>query len=511
MGGEMSATEATGPRPAILPARPLVNRGAMALTRVCLMGTAAVAVCLALTIKLSFLEFFPGEHGTSIFLPQMVPDWQRAAAAFLIGYGALLVVYALALRTVSGGDVSSHARQALFVFPAAFVLILSFMYPPWSLDFVHNVSDARTLWLYGDNPMVVPPHENPFPVLQFWGHLPAPYGPLWFVLLFPVVLAGESAQTALHVVKLYQGLYYLGSALLVYLIARRMTPGRELFAFVLYAWNPFVFLRVVGNGHNDLTMLFFVLLGVWLLVEGHWRWAIVAISAAALVKYTPLMLAPILLFWGYRSFADKPLFWRETATGVAMSLLLAVGLFAWFYDGPRTFDSIRNQSELLANSPAHLLGAYLVLQGWELDRAAEVARWLAYAAFGAAYCGVLAYSWRSGRTAIDMVAILGLTLLAYVAVGAAWYQPWYLIWPLSVLVLVPGRWAVALCVALTVGGLLPDLVMWYGTKFEIMRDHHLWRIALVIACGFLPAALVMVWGWLRYRRLLPIEAPTTGV
>jgi hypothetical protein len=501
----MSATEATSPRPVLLPARSLLGREALASAGLFALGAAAAAVCLALTLKLSFLEFFPGEYGTSIFLPQMITDWEQAVAAFLLSYAALLVIYALVLRAVATELPSTLSRALVFAFPIVFVVILSFMYPPWSLDFVHNVSDGRTLWLYGDNPMVTPPHGNPFPVLQFWGHLPAPYGPLWFVLLFPVLIAGESAEAALHIVKLYQGVYYLATAGLIYLIARRVTPGRELFAFVLYAWNPFVFLRVVGSGHNDLTMIFFVVLAVWLLLERRWRWAIVALTASALVKYATLMLGPALLLWAYWSFEDKGQFWRETAAGAAISAAMALALFAWFYEGTDTFDSIRNQSELLANSPAHLLGAYLVLQGWEIDRAAEVSRWLAYGAFIPAYCLVLAFFWRSGRSAVELLATIGATFFAYIAIGSVWYQPWYLLWPLTFLVLVPGRWAVALCVALTIGGLLPDFVMWYGTKFEIMRDHHLWRIATVIGTGFIPAALVLCWGWLRYRRLLPVD------
>lgn len=504
----MSATEATSPRPALLPARPL-SREAMMLAALVLLGAAASAVCLALTVKLSFLEFFPGEYGTSIFLPQMIPDWQTAVAAFALAYVALLVVWALVLRAISSDETGSgYTRFLIFAFPLAFVVILSFMYPPWSLDFVHNVSDGRTLWLYGDNPMVAPPHDNPFPVLQYWGHLPAPYGPLWFTLLFPVLLAGESAEAALHVIKLYQGLFYLGTAALIYLIAKRLTPGRELFAFALYAWNPFVFLRVVGNGHNDLTMLFFVVLALWLLLERRWRWAIVALAASALVKYATLMLGPALLLWAYWSFEDKGLFWRETGIGVGLSLLLTVGLFAWFYDGLDTFDSVRNQSELLANSPAHLLAAYLVFDGWSIDRATELARWLSYGAFAVIYPLTLVVFWRSGRTAVELVAVLGLTFLGYLAVGSVWYQPWYLVWTLTFLVLVPGRWAVALCVALTIGGLIPDFVMWYGTKLELLRDHHLWRIALVIGTGFVPAALVMCWGWLTYRRALPVGEPS---
>ena len=78
---------------------------------------------------------------------------------------------------------------------------------------------------------------------------------------------------------------------------------------------------------------------------------IVAFAASALVKYATLMLGPALLLWAYWSFEDKRLFWRETGIGVGVSLLLTVGLFAWFYDGSDTFDSVRNQSELLANSP----------------------------------------------------------------------------------------------------------------------------------------------------------------
>ncbi|MPZ24051.1 MAG: hypothetical protein GEU28_11030 [Dehalococcoidia bacterium] len=474
-------------------------------SRLLVFGVASAVVCLVLTSQTSFLEFFPGDYGTSIFLPQMVTDWREAFLGFLVAYIALWIAFAMVLLALRGRDGGRATLAVLFAMPVVFTVILTFMYPPWSLDFVHNVQDARTLWLFGENPMVVPPHGNPFPVLQYWGHLPAPYGPLWFLLLFPVTVAGESVDVALHVLKFYQGLYYLGSALLVYLIVREISPGRQLFAFALYAWNPFVFLRVTGNGHNDLTIVFFVLVAVWLLVQGRTRITLAALAASALSKYVSLLLAPPLLLGAYLHATDKRAFWRETALGAALALVLAIAVFSVLWEGEETFDSLRQQSELLANSPALFLQSYLIFDGMSVGQATDIARWTAFSVFGVVYAALLLAYWRSPRRINDLLACMSLVLLAYVAIGSVWYMPWYLIWPLTLMILVPGRWGVAMSIAMSLGGMFPDFVMWYGNRLGL-EERVLWHIGTIVSMSFGLVALTWLVGIVRTRRLLPVDA-----
>ena len=47
-------------------------------------------------------------------------------------------------------------------------------------------ADARTYWLYGENPAVVPPTAHPDdafrPFVWVWADEPSAYGPLWYQL-----------------------------------------------------------------------------------------------------------------------------------------------------------------------------------------------------------------------------------------------------------------------------------------------------------------------------------------
>src|SRR6185295_7352884 len=119
------------------------------------------------------------------------------------------------------------------------------------------------LWIYGDNPLVVPPAETHYPIGLSWYDQPSPYGPGWSLLTLvvsPLLIWGDHDIAALIALKALSAVAFLGTAVVIYRLVARTSPGWELFAVLLFAWSPFVVLRTAGNGHNDMTMLFFALL-----------------------------------------------------------------------------------------------------------------------------------------------------------------------------------------------------------------------------------------------------------
>ncbi|MEX2237360.1 MAG: glycosyltransferase family 39 protein [Dehalococcoidia bacterium] len=466
------------------------------------LGLASALIYLLLTVRMSFIEFFPGPGITLDFVKMLGPDWQENTALLLTSFAGLFVLYGLALVTLGRGH-GPLSLAALGLSALAFALVLTFMYPPQAVDFIHNVADARTLWVHGDNAMVVPPNAHPFPVGQSYGHESAPYGPLWFLLLFPVLLAGDSIQFALHILKFYTSLYYLGSAILIFLLARQLTPGRELFAAALYAWNPFVVLRVAGNGHNDVVMFFFVLLALWALVNERWRYLIPLLVASALIKYVSLMLIPPVVLAGFLMAGNRRLFLRETAVGLGLALVLAVACFAFFWEGADTFEIVRRQGDKFITSTPLVLREQLRVRTEISDVTSDsVARWAGIAAFDACYAALLLSLWRSKAGAIPLIACLSLMMLTFSFFGVTWYRPWYMLWPLTLLPLVPGRWAVGLIVAISMGGMLPDLIEQYRHNLDFFREHYLWSVAAPVIVAFVPAALVLLAGWARTRHSL---------
>ena len=58
----------------------------------------------------------------------------------------------------------------------------------------------------------------------------------------------------------------------------------------LLAWNPVVLYVTLGNGHNDVTIVFCMLAAVWALIHRHYTLTILALVIGALFKFIPVLL-----------------------------------------------------------------------------------------------------------------------------------------------------------------------------------------------------------------------------
>ena len=65
---------------------------------------------------------------------------------------------------------------------------------------------------------------------------------------------------------------------------------------LIYAWNPLVIVELTGNLHFEAIMIFLVLLAIYLLRIGSWKWSAVSLAAAVGVKLIPLIFLPLLVF-----------------------------------------------------------------------------------------------------------------------------------------------------------------------------------------------------------------------
>jgi hypothetical protein len=52
-------------------------------------------------------------------------------------------------------------------------------------------------------------------------------------------------------------------------------------------------------------------------------------------------------------------------------------------------------------------------------------------------------------------------MLLYLVIAAAWFRPWYMLWPAALIAMRPSKWGVALFLAITIGNLFPDIVEQY--------------------------------------------------
>ncbi len=140
--------------------------------------------------------------------------------------------------------------------------------PPLALtDLFNYVNYGRMEAVHGLNPYttipVLEPHNDPSFLLSNWHELLSPYGPLFTLITFVVVPLGVAGS--FWALKGALALTSLGIIFLVWRCARLL--GREpLSAIALVGLNPIVLVWGLGGDHNDFLMVFFIMLGFYLLL-----------------------------------------------------------------------------------------------------------------------------------------------------------------------------------------------------------------------------------------------------
>lgn len=179
----------------------------------------------------------------------------------------------------------------------ATAVILLFTYPAFSYDIFNYMFDAKTVIQYHVSPWQYRPLDFPGdPWLSFmhWTHRPSVYPPIWIGLSLPFYLAGLNFFiTTLLSFKALMCLAFAGS---VWLIYKMSTPKEKINNMVLYAFNPLVIIENSVSAHNDIVMVFFGLLGIWLLVNKDNIKSLVFLIFSVLTKYVTLLLLPVWLY-----------------------------------------------------------------------------------------------------------------------------------------------------------------------------------------------------------------------
>ncbi len=323
-------------------------------------GLLLSAVYAVATARIPLARYFPEAGITVDFVKMLGPGWERPTIEYIDVVLITFALYFVALAAVWRARVEVP-RWLLFGMPAVFALILLSMYPPNAVDMFHYQASTRVLWVHGENPLTVPPGDFPYPIGYSWAGQPAPYGPLWPIIAGPaVLLTGDNYLAGLYAFKLIAAASYLGCAVMIWRLVARTRPGEEALAVVLFAWNPFVALRVVGNGHNDLVMMLFLLIALELALRRHWNYMFVAFACSALVKYVSLLLGPpLLLYLLWHAEGTRRQKLGTAAEALGLAALTVIVVFAPLWEGLATFDTVRGEANKVITSTPLLIALFL--------------------------------------------------------------------------------------------------------------------------------------------------------
>lgn len=318
-------------------------------------------IVLFVSLHLHSLGWAPGQvldpfEGYWRVFYRLIFDEDRVMAARQSSMAALhplLLLAAIAL--VAGGYLAT--LYALRTLPAArrpclrtlLGLALLFSLPLLSLpnllsgDIYSYISFGRIATLHAGNPFIEPPGLfNHDMYLQWvnWSKVPSVYGPAWIDLSILVTVLVETLHSSViaYVLayKILALLLHLLNGTLIWAILRHWKPEQCVRGTALYLLNPLALLEFGGNGHNDVLMITFILLGILFHLRGLWPWTVTAFTLAILTKWIALPLLPLygLLLIGSTRLWSRRMRYMAGCTGIFAAL--AVALYAPYWQGPAT-------------------------------------------------------------------------------------------------------------------------------------------------------------------------------
>jgi hypothetical protein len=399
----------------------------------------ALASLLALVLVAATVEIvLDGSAGHTGVIPKQPPiaGWMSGLGerlgyrVFLIALLASSAAYAGLLLLARRGAAALISRRAVLGLIGVLHAVV-FLGPILiSTDVFSYIAYARMGVEHGLNPYLNGPaaiaHDPVyFYVGHVWRHVATAYGPFYTLLTYP--LAPLGVEGALWAMKLIAMLSSLGVLALVWRCARAREIDPVLAVLAVGA-NPLYIVYGLGGAHNDLLMLFLMMVAVSLELLGRQTRrreaaAAATVVAGALVKATVAALLPFMILARRRS---APLLGAAlTLVAGAVIAYAAFGVHGVDVISALNRDAAFVSSDSFATEIAHLFGKPGVF---------PVDHLLLKVALVLIVVHLLWRTWRG----YDWVAASGWTLLA-ISVTSTWLLAWYILWPLPLAVIARDR------------------------------------------------------------------------
>lgn len=176
----------------------------------------------------------------------------------------LLVLYGLCcVNLVHGQEPRSIKKILGWTFLMALPLLLST--PLGSSDIYLYAINGRMISEYGLNPfqdVAAPLFSDPFYSFNYYPWLTrvTSYGPGWIFLSSLATSLTDQVWMTVVFLKFLTFIGFFGTVFMIWMIASKIAPKHSAGAVLLFAWNPVLLFEYVQTGHNDIFIIFFLLL-----------------------------------------------------------------------------------------------------------------------------------------------------------------------------------------------------------------------------------------------------------
>ena len=224
------------------------------------------------------------------------------ASSYIVIFLILFLLYFMILK--KHNKIFKNIKGVL-IFVTIVGILFSIVIPSTSLDVYSYIGNGWADAHYGENPYYTPVEEILLRdgldqmlgrVARVWRTETVIYGPAWSLVCKALTsLSFGNLEFSLYIFKFASLLVLLGSTYLIYKIT-----NKKFFA-IMFGLNPFVLFEFLSNVHNDIFLVFFILLSIYFIKnKKNIALAVASLAIATAMKYLSILLLPFILAYALK-------------------------------------------------------------------------------------------------------------------------------------------------------------------------------------------------------------------
>jgi len=290
----------------------------------------------------------------------------------------LLSIYQRAAETVFAGDFSSSFEQMLMhIIHSAYLMFLKFMFP--AINEISSILLEKDTWMS------------------------------W--------ISFNSTYNVFTILTLFKILYLVFDIACMFIILRLSfdsEPEKRLQVFKFWIFNPVVIFVLYVFARHDVIGIFVTLVALLLAKKQRKYWAIVVLALAIALRFFPIMILPLFIFYLARTKKDYAIL-----AVIGVSGLIALELFSYFYYGRSLLFTLLNAQQF----------SYILSSRLELIIHDTIF------IFVAVYVVIILSYFHTGNKNFDLLLNYGAIIyLAYISL--CYFHPQYFLWAVPFLVII---------------------------------------------------------------------------
>ena len=320
----------------------------------------------------------------------------------------------------------------IIIISIVFIAVLPFM----CSDVFYYLGIGRLAGTYGQNPYYVTINDfveegNNKQLLETdtvlgqgyindWGDTTVVYGPIWTLICQLIgSISFGSIDIGLLIFKIVNVILHVLNAYLIYKISNKKSFT------LLYALNPFILIEGISSVHNDMFVVFFVLLALYFLTKKkNLLCSVIFLALATAIKYFTIILLPFVIIYYFRKEKPKIRFLNCIKYGLVFLIVLLVPYLIYIKD-MQVFAGLFTQQGKLAKSIYIIITQYFTSPEGLVDTVKNTLLG-AFAIIYAAYCIILLNKKEiSFRKEMQNATYFIMFFLFFLITN---FQPWYIMW-----------------------------------------------------------------------------------